>query len=268
MNIRCLVTSLVLGAGFYITFADTGRDEWQPFAPRAEIVPECTWDSEAGRSGKGALKIATRDNAAAFGGWKRTFTNIEGGKNYRFTAWYRPQNIKYERKSIVARLEWLNEGGKSLRPPDYAIDVAREGDWRKMELITPVPEQARQVSIELALGFSQNASVWWDAIQLAPESSPPARVVRAVTIYCRPRNTKSSEDSVEEFCAWVRKAGAQKPDVICLPEGITVVGTGKSYADVSEPVPGPTCERLGELAKELNTYIVAGIYERSSKAVF
>src|SRR3954449_6305921 len=98
---------------------------WDPFAPRDEIAPECTWDAKGGRSGKGALKISTQD-ATKFGGWKRTFNDIEGGKTYRFTAWYRPEHIKYERKSIVARLEWLDDRGKSLRAPDYAIDVAKE----------------------------------------------------------------------------------------------------------------------------------------------
>ena len=35
--------------------------------------------------------------------------------------------------------------------------------------------------------------------------------------------------------------------MICLPEGITLVGTDKSYAEVSEALPGPTTRRLGEL---------------------
>jgi predicted amidohydrolase len=57
-------------------------------------------------------------------------------------------------------------------------------------------------------------------------------------------------------------------DLVCLPEGITVIGTGKSYADVSEAAPGPTTERLGRLARKLNAYIVAGIYEREGRVVY
>ena len=34
----------------------------------------------------------------------------------------------------------------------------------------------------------------------------------------------------------------EKTDVILLPEGMTVAGTGKGDADVSEPVPGPTTQ--------------------------
>ena len=55
--------------------------------------------------------------------------------------------------------------------------------------------------------------------------------------------------------------------MILLPEGITVVGTGKHYLDVAETIPGPTTERLGELARERHTYIVAGLYEREGPAI-
>jgi len=57
-------------------------------------------------------------------------------------------------------------------------------------------------------------------------------------------------------------------DVILLPEGITVVGTGKHYPDVAETIPGPTTERLAQVAREKNSYIVAGIYERDGAAIY
>lgn len=60
----------------------------------------------------------------------------------------------------------------------------------------------------------------------------------------------------------------QKTDVILLPEGITVIGTGKKYADVTETIPGPTTVRLGELAKKRGTYVVAGIYEREGPVIY
>jgi predicted amidohydrolase len=49
---------------------------------------------------------------------------------------------------------------------------------------------------------------------------------------------------------------------------MTVVGTRKSYVEVSEPVPGPTTQALGELAKRHNTYVAAGLYERDGVAVY
>ena len=230
--------------------------EWKPFAPRAEIAPICEM--------KNGLHISSGGNEAAFGGWKRDFADIKGGENYRFTAAFRTKKVEHPRRSVIARLEWQDERGKAVRPPDYAIDVGSENGWTKMELITPAPEKAKKVSVELALGFTRGA-VTWDKVQIMPESSPPERTVRALTVYCRPRNTKAP---VDEFCALVESAKDERPDLVCLPEGITVVGTGKTYADVSEAVPGPTCAKLGTLARKLNTWIVAGIYEREGRVVY
>ena len=64
------------------------------------------------------------------------------------------------------------------------------------------------------------------------------------------------------------RLGEQKADIVCLPEGITVVNTGQKYMDVSEPVPGPSTRFLGKLAKKYNMYIIAGIYEREGVAVY
>jgi predicted amidohydrolase len=122
--------------------------------------------------------------------------------------------------------------------------------------------------IDLSFGWCAGGSVCWDDVRLAEESTPRDRVVRVMTVYHRPRGTKSAAESVEEFCRLVEGAASQRPDVVCLPEGITVVGTGKSYPEVSEPVPGPTTRRLGELAKKLRAYVVAGLFERSGSVIY
>src|SRR5688572_28235330 len=103
--------------------------DWKPFAPRAEIAPVCEM--------KNGLHISSAGNEAAFGGWKREFADIKGGGNYRFTASFRTKNVEHPRRSVIARLEWQDERGKAVRPPDYAIDVGKEKGWTKMELITP-----------------------------------------------------------------------------------------------------------------------------------
>ena len=45
-------------------------------------------------------------------------------------------------------------------------------------------------------------------------------------------------------------------------------GTGKKDAEAAEPIPGPTTERLGDLARRKNSYVVAGIYEREGPLVY
>jgi predicted amidohydrolase len=66
----------------------------------------------------------------------------------------------------------------------------------------------------------------------------------------------------------IGETAQQKADIVCLPEGITVVGTGKKYAEVAEPIPGPSTKFLGEQAARHRLYIVAGLYERAGKAIY
>ena len=53
-----------------------------------------------------------------------------------------------------------------------------------------------------------------------------------------------------------------------LGETLTYIGTGKTFADVAEPIPGPSTEYFGELAKKHNLYIVAGLLERDRHLVY
>ncbi|WCJ58480.1 carbon-nitrogen hydrolase family protein [Fontisphaera persica] len=239
---------------------------WRPFSPRDETRPLCTVARRGGRSGS-ALQIASGGNLAAFGGWRTEIQGLTGGAVYQFSAWCRTTGVPLERRSVIARLEWQDARGRQARPPDYAIDTAREGRWMRMEYTTRIPTNATAVKLELALAFAPNGVVWWDDVELRQLPAMPQRPVRLLTVYLRPRNTGGPAQSVEEFCRLVEAA---KPplDLVCLPEGITVIGTGKTYAEVSETVPGPTTERLGRLAQKLRCYVVAGLYERVGHVVY
>jgi predicted amidohydrolase len=238
---------------------------WQRWSPRDEIAPE--FSREAGS----VLKIKTR-NAFDFGAWKNTIAGVRAGQDYTFVAWFRTEGVEDERRSVIARLQWLDAAGKpvkvTVRPPEYPLDVAREKGWGKMESVVRAPEGATALEVQLSLGFAAQGTVWWDRVALSETAAPRERIVRAMTVNHRPRGLKSAAANVDSFAKIVRGAAGQKPDIVCLPEGMTVVGTGKSYVDVSEPVPGPTTEKLGELARELRCYIVAGLYERVGPVVY
>jgi predicted amidohydrolase len=241
---------------------------WTNWSPRAEIAPTFAHDRKVGREAAGSLGIAAGGNPAAFGGWRRQVDTLEGGKTYRFVAWFRCKSVPNPRRSVIARLEWLDQEGKTTRPPDYAIDVGREGEWTRVEYTTPVPANTRKVDIWLCLGFTAKGVVWWDDVQVRQLPEPPRRPVRVVAVHHRPAGTGSAAKSVEQFCQLAESAESQHPDLVCLPEGITVVGTGQGYAEVSEPVPGPTVQRLGQLSARLRAYVVAGVYERADKRVY
>ena len=244
---------------------------WKQWSPRDEIAPQFSVEPKAGRSGDSALKIAT-NHVSHFGAWRNTIGGVRAGEVYRFTTWYRAAGVENERRSIITRLQWLGANGKpvavSVRPPEYPLDVAREDGWTRMESVVRAPEGAVALDVQLSLGFTARGAVWWDQVALTGIEPPRERIVRAMTVAHRPRGLGSAAANVESFSKIVRAAADQKPDIICLPEGMTVVGTGKSYVDVSEAVPGPTTEQLGVLARELRSYIVAGLYERVGAVVY
>lgn len=244
--------------------------EWKPWTPREEISPQFTFDPAGGRTG-GALKM-TSSALATFGAWRRQITGVTRGRSYQFTAWFRGENIPNERRSVIPRLQWLDDKGQpvkgSIRPPEYVLDVGRENGWTRVETTVQAPETASGLDVQLSLGFAADATLWWDHVVLAEVDTPPGRTVRVMTVHLRPRRLPSAAANVEAYCATVLQHREQKPDIICLPEGMTVVGTGKTYAEVGETLPGPTTERLGALARELNSYIVAGLYEREAPAIY
>ena len=258
---------VLLDAGFADAAAAAA---WQPWTPRSELSPEFAFDPQGGRTG-GALRL-TAPGPATFGAWRRQISGLTGGKTYRFTAWFRSENIPNERRSVIPRLQWLDAQAQpvkvTVRPPEYVLDTGRENGWTQVETTLTAPETAAGLDVQLALGFAAGASLWWDRVVLAEVDPVPGRTVRVMTVHQRPRGLRSAAANVEAFIATILQHRDQRPDIICLPEGMTVVGTGKSYVDVAESLPGPTTERLGAIARELNTYIVAGLYEREAPAVF
>jgi predicted amidohydrolase len=147
------------------------------------------------------------------------------------------------------------------------MDSGTEGIWTRVEYIATAPDDAHSVVIELTLAWAATGTVWWDDILLCEEAPPPERFVRAMTVYHRPRHTKSPEENLEQFCQII-EAAPSTPDIICLPEGMAMVGTGRTYAEASESVPGPTTHCLGDLARRKQCYIVAGIYERVGSLIY
>ena len=67
---------------------------------------------------------------------------------------------------------------------------------------------------------------------------------------------------------FIAQAAKQKADLVVLGETVTYVGLGKKPHEVAEPVPGPSTEYFGSLAKKHNLYIVAGLYERYKHLVY
>ncbi|MCX8037681.1 MAG: carbon-nitrogen hydrolase family protein [Candidatus Sumerlaeia bacterium] len=244
-------------------------DGWTAASQRPEIAPRFFAHSLPTKT---LLGIAGNGNPAANGCWRKTVP-VVAGKTYRFSVLYQAKNVELERRSILTRVDWLDSGGRRVGVPDYpatvfsAVAAKSQPVWARIEGLCTAPEKAAKAHLELAYRWDADGEVLWDAVDFQ-ESPRPVRKVRLATVYCRPRNSPSPEASVEKFAEMIRKAAEQKPDFICLGEGITVVGTNKKYVEVAEPIPGPTTHRLAELARLSRAYIVAGIYERDGTTVY
>jgi len=253
-------------------FAHRGKAHGQPIgwrtcSPRPEIAPVFSVDPLIGRTGGGSLRLAGGGNAAVFGAWRTRVDQVVGGRTYRLTAWYCSSGVAYPESDVTARLEWLDADGKQLRLLDNALSDAKDGEWTRLGHTIDAPMGAVAVEIDLGLRWNAHGSVWWDDISFS-ECEPQRRPVRIATVHHRPTNTASAAESVERFCEVIARHAPKGIDLICLPEGITVVGTSHTYAEVSESVPGPTTKRLGELARTLRCHVVAGIYERDGAVVY
>ena len=246
----------------------TEHADWHPWAPRPENAALLTVEREGGRSPEGALVVSGNGNRAVLGGWERTVEGIEPGQWYRLSLLYRHEGLALATRQVVCRLDWARADGRRAGRPEYAWREEPEGDWTRLTVEAPAPEDAAAVRIQLLLWDAPEGKVGFDEVKLEPVPAPQPRPVRIASVNYRPQRTASAGESVRRFIELVDREVRDEVDLILLPEGITVVGTGKKYAEVAEPVPGPTTERLGELARRHKAYVVAGLYELERPALY
>lgn len=242
--------------------------EWTRWSPRDEIAPKVYVDTTQDRSSGGSLAVSGNSNAAVFGGWQRVIPNVRAGQWYRFTAYYRAEGLSEESFQITPRLDWRTAEGKRAGQPQFVSGQTPAGVWTRVAAEAQAPANCSSVAVQLFLQNAPQATVWWDDISLEEIPPPAARPVRIAAVFDRPQATQSPRESIEKFIQVISRAVPAGTDVILLPEGATVIGTGKRYDQIAETVPGPTTDRLGEVARERKAYLAAGLYEREGVAIY
>lgn len=261
-------------------------DAWSKSAPRDEILPAFERKERGGHGGSVNLVITTDQREGLMGYWQQLVT-IEPDQHYLFRAYRRCENVHNPRRSVYARILWRDEQGKiafrdhpvigPYHPPEapepttgeFPPDRATDSDgWTEVSAVFRAPRTARQALIELHLEWEVNARVEWSDISLTPTTPPVSRKVRLATVHFAPTGKVSPADNCRQFAPLVAEAAKQKADLIVLPETLTQTGTKLSYADVAEPIPGPSTEYFGQLAKEHHLHIVAGLVERVDHIVY
>lgn len=251
-----------------LTDSEASRSGWRTWSHRPATSPRAFVDNTVARSGPTSLAISGKGNAIEHGGWEYDVPGVAPNKWYRFTAYYRFQGVEHPAWQIVPRIDWRQTNGKRASEPEYVYQQKPEGDWIKAWIEVPAPERASIATLQLFLSHAPHGTIWWDDVSFEEIPPPPARKVRVATVNLRPAKSPSREANVEAFVDTFNKAVQGNTDIILFPEGMTVVGTAKPYVEIAESIPGPTTKRLGELAKERSSYIVAGLYESEGDAVY
>ena len=258
---------------------------WKAAAPREEIRPRFAFEPAGGVDGSGRLIIETDGREGLHGFWTRPFP-VEGGKHYRFRVLRKATGLSVPRRNAVVRLLWQNAAGKPVlteeplvrgvlpgftprAEPEYPGDIVERSDgWTEVAAHYRAPPQATQAVVELHLQWASHARIEWSGVSLAEAAPPPTRLVRLAGVHYRPQGGKSPLENCREFAPLIADAARQRADLVVLPETLTFYGLKRSYADCAEPVPGPSTEYFGTLARQHNLYIVAGLLEREGALVY
>jgi predicted amidohydrolase len=246
--------------------------KWQQVSPRNEIRPEFSVEERSATGEPIVLKISSDNLAAIDGAWVRSFP-VEGGAFYRFSAWRRTEGVITPRRSAVVQIKWQDENGNAVRGPEDVVrpDYPKDGEtsvagWTQVSDSYQAPPQATQAVVGLHLRWTDGCVRWRD-VGFDKVSAPKPRLVRLATVHFRPREGKSNIEKCRLFAPLIAEAAVQDADLVCLPESITYYGSGKSLVECAEPIPGPSTQCLGQIAKKNDLYIVAALTELDNEGI-
>ncbi len=287
IRVRVLLAMGVLLAGMGGSMAaESGSNPWKEEAPREEIRPAFRFTPGGGRDGAGCWSIQADGREGLQGWWSRTLP-VQGGRYYRFQAFRKIAGIPLPRRSVFATLLWQDAAGRQVPseepvteryllsdqpaaaeeefPPDGETDGR---GWTEVAASYLAPKGAVQARLELHFQWAPRGQVEWSQVSLSETGPPPGRKVRLAAIHFRPREGKTPAEKCRLFAPLIAEAAARHADLVVLPETLTYYGTGLRFEQVAEPIPGPSTEYFGGLAREHGLYLVAGLVERAGHLIY
>jgi predicted amidohydrolase len=245
------------------------QDGWTFECQRNEIAPVWSIDHHMCYLGKPVLVLEGGGKDFADGRWSKTM-NVEPEGYYEFKAHFLARNVAEPDRCVLARIIWQDETGQQKGAAEYPVTCREQSPdgWSVIEQVYRVPPETNKAKIELVYRWDGDGMVYFGGISLNKTENPGPRLVRLAAIHHRPHDSASSRENLEQFAQLIGQAAAQKADIVCLPEGITLVGTNLNYMSAAEPVPGPTTQFLGAVAKKHGLYIVAGLYEKEGDVLY
>jgi predicted amidohydrolase len=288
---RRFLPVLLFGSGLAVPFLSGATTPATPAPPagwttaiiRAEIAPRFRYDPSGGPASDGAFIIESDARAGQIGRWTRAFP-VTGGQHYAFRALRQVAHAE-GRRAGVARLHWQDAKGKPVihdepsaaghrqgKPtraePEYPTDRATLADgWTEVAGFYRAPSAATQAIIELEFRWAAEARVSWAGVSFAEAPALAPRRVRLAAVHFVPRDARTPEARRAAFVPLLEDAARQRADLAVLPEVLTF-GSGSTYVGVAEPVPGPSTDFFGALARQHHLHLVVGLVERDGPLIY
>ena len=259
-------------------------DDWEMAAPRDELRPAFSFNPKGGPNHCGSFVI-THDSRAGLDGWYQKSFHVTGGEFYRFQAVRETRGVRVPRRSALVRVLWSDAAGRMVSAdvsedqvkelghvpsaePDYPLDGATDArGWTTVCGVYRAPAKATRAVVELHLQWAPKGRIEWSEVEIAQTSPPPPRKVRLATIHYMPSG-KSPRQNCEEYVPLLAQAAAQKADLVVLGETVPSRGVNRKLTELAEPIPGPSTDYFGALARSNNLHIVLSLHERAGHLVY
>ncbi len=280
-----LLTMVSSAAATWEAKVHVAPDDWGVESPREEIRPAFAFDAHGGPDGQAAFVIQADGREGLDGAWVKTFP-INGGRYYHFSVLRHLEHVAVPRRSAVVKIQWRDAEGHAVPYDDvivagymhgrhataeaeHPMDKATDADgWTEVSDTYRVPSKASRAIVELHLLWAPGGRAKWSNVTLKETAKPAGRKVRLAAVHFCPHGGKSPADNCRMFAPLVAEAARQKADLVVLGECVTLVDNGYSGEKAAEPIPGPSTEYFGTLAKKYNLYIVVGLYERAGRLIY
>lgn len=250
------------------TLVTLASDGWTEQSPREEIRPTF--------SRAGDALVITHDARPGLDGWYQQAFAVQGGDFMNFSAKRRTIGVDNPRHSGLVRIVWADAKGQivpaavagATAEPEHPQDGPVDAQGRTtMDGVYQVPPKATRAIVELHLQHAPKGRVEWSDVVFAKTSAPAPRKVRLATVQHVPTG-KSPRQNCEEYAPMIAEAARQQADLVVLGETVSYVRTKQTPAENAEPIPGPTTDYFGGLARRHGLHVALSLYERDGHLVY
>lgn len=287
--IRSFVIAMALGTGLVggrtnaaeSWFVNGDFSGWESDAPtawklcsqRAEIAPELTGPKDDG--GRTWARLASLPNGLSMGWLEQKVDTPKTGEDLpwlQFSCRIRLEDTQGPVENARVVLKWEKvPGGKGWRPNRWffvPITSADGGGEATADMTFPILTGSPGITVMLIQYGGTSGAVSFADIRLTPIPAPKPRHVKLATAYYVPKGRGDWARNLAGVERLTAQAAEKDCDLVLFGEGLSVVGTGRGYAEVAKPIPGPHSDALAEVARKHGIFLAAGLYEQDGQAYY